>query len=95
MTNEKSDNDDDCGKYDFESEPNISWEVLVEINNGGTCGGVAVSKEWILTNAECGKSVSSLGGSIRNQGNKDFEKMMIFELIIMCFMIYEVFIKSF
>ena len=76
MTAEKSKDNDECGKYDLESESDISWEVLLRLNNNVTCGGVVVSKNWILTNAECGKSIISYGGSIRNQGITDYHKLL-------------------
>ena len=77
MTTEKSKNNDECGKYDLESESDISWEVLLRLNVDEICGGVVVSKNWILTNAECGKSIISYGGSIRNQGITDYHKRYI------------------
>ena len=76
MTSEKSDDGGDCGKFDFESQSGISWEVLLKSNNDETCGGVLVSKQWILTNAECGKSIKSFGGSVRNPGITDLSEII-------------------
>jgi len=74
LTSAKLEDNNECGKYDLESETDISWEVLLQLNNDETCGGVVVSKNWILTNAECGKSIISYGGSVRNQGITDYCK---------------------
>ena len=74
LENERSEGDEECGKYDLESESDISWEVLLRLNVDEICGGVLVSKNWILTNAECGKSIISYGGSVRNQGITDCHK---------------------
>ena len=74
MTNEKSEDIDECGKYNVESESDISWEVLLRLNNNVTCGGVVVSKNWILTNADCGKSMISYGGSVRNLGIRNYRE---------------------
>ena len=76
MTGEKSEDAGNCGKYDFESQSGISWEVLLKSNNDETCGGVLVSKQWILTNAVCGKSVISFGGSVRNPGITDLREFI-------------------
>ena len=81
MTGEKSDDGGGCGKFDFESQSGISWEVLLKSNNDETCGGVLVSKQWILTNAECGKSIISSGGSVREPGITDLGEIFIKTLL--------------
>ena len=77
MTGEKSDDGGGCGKFDFESQSGISWEVLLKSNNDETCGGVLVSKQWILTNAECGKSIKIFGGSVRNRESRTLAKFLL------------------